>query len=142
MHSAFFRSTILRLFNLLQIEQGRSNFWGEPILQNGWIFWFHVLSFKFKSLYNLNSSSFITFQCIYMNQEYFSQRFQISKNWRGGDLSSWGKEFCRTVELFGHSFCISILKTLKTVIICHSSDFNAFCMIQEKLSQTFEKSPD
>ena len=43
-------------------------------------------------------------------------------------------------ELFGPSFCISILKVLKTKILGHSLDFAAFCMIQEYFSQTFQMS--
>ena len=41
-------------------------------------------------------------------------------------------------ELFGPSLCILILKVLKTEILGHSLDFTAFCMIQEYFSQTFQ----
>ena len=65
-----------------------------------------------------------------MIQGYCTQIFKISTNLPGGDLISWGNQFCRTAELFGPPFCISILKVLRSQIFCHSLGFNAFCMIQ------------
>ena len=37
MYSIWFRSTFFRVFKFLQIKEGGSNFWGEPIFQNVWI---------------------------------------------------------------------------------------------------------
>ena len=44
----------------------------------------------------------------------------------------------KTAELFGPSFCISVLKVSRTQILCHSLDFNAFCMIEEYFYETFK----
>ena len=41
-------------------------------------------------------------------------------------------------ELFGHLFCISILKVFSTQIHSHSLDFNAFCINQKYFSQSLE----
>ena len=50
----------------------------------------------------------------------------------------WGHEFCRVTELFGSSFCISIIKISVTQILCHSSYFDVFCMIQQSFSIFFK----
>ena len=55
-----------------------------------------------------------------------------------GDLISWGNQFCRTAELFGPLFCISILKIWEIQIIRHPVDFNAFYMIKQYFSQFFQ----
>ena len=41
-------------------------------------------------------------------------------------------------ELFGHPFCISILKVSSTEFLLHSLDFNAYYMIQEYFSKSLE----
>ena len=71
MHSAWFRSTFLRVLKFLQIKEGGPNFCGEPILQKLWIIWSPLLYFNFKSFRDPNSSSFIRFQCILHDSEGF-----------------------------------------------------------------------
>ena len=140
MRCSWFKSTFLRVFKFLQIKEGGSNFWGEPILQNIWIICSPLLYFDFKSFLDPNSSSFIRFQCILHDSGVlFSESWNFYKLKRG-DLISGGNQFCRMSELFGRPFCISILKVLWTQILCHSLDFNAFCMIQEYFSQSLEMS--
>ena len=64
----------------------------------------------------------------------------------GGPLRQTGEIFGptpppqwrKTAELFGPSFCISVLKVSRTQILCHSLDFNAFCMIEEYFYETFK----
>ena len=58
----------------------------------------------------------------------------------GGGGGGGGGQFCGMAELFDPPFCIWILKVSRTQILCHSLDFNTFCMIQEYLSQNFEVS--
>ena len=138
MHSAWFRSTFLRVSKFLQIKEEGHNFWGEPLLQNVWIIWSPLLYFNFKSLKYRISSSFIIFQCILHDSGViFSESWNFCKL-KSGDLISGGSQFCRKSELFGPRFCISILKTFWTQILCHSLDFNAFYMIQEYFSQSLE----
>ena len=136
MHSTWFRSAFLRALEFLQIKEGRPNFWGEPILQKTWIILSPLLYFNFQSFMGPNSSSFIRFQCILHD---WGVRFSESWNFyklKKVDLISGGKQFCRKSELFGPPFCISILKVLCTQILRHWLDFNAFCMIQERFSQS------
>ena len=136
MHSAWFRSTFFRVLKFLQIKEGGPNFWGEPILQKVWIIWSPLLYFNFKNLMAIISSSFIRFQCILHDSGLlFSESWNFFKLKRG-DLVSGGNQFCRKSELFGPLFCISILKVLRTQILCHWLDFNAFSMIQECFSQS------
>ena len=138
MHSAWFRSTFLRVLKFLQIKEGGPNFWGEPILQKVWIIWSPLLYFNFRSFKYRISSSFIRFQCILHDSGVlFSEPWNFYKLKRG-DLISGGNQFCRMSELFGPPFCISILKVLWTQILCHSLDFSPFCMNQEDFSQSPE----
>ena len=96
------------------------------------------LQFNFKSFINLNSSSFIRFQCILHDSGVlFLEPWNLYKLKRG-DLISWGNQFCRKSQLFGPPFCISILKVLRAQIVRHSLDFNAFYMSEECISQSLE----
>ena len=98
-----------------------------------------LLYFNFKSFNHPNSASFIRFQSIRHDSGLFFPGFSNFHQMKRGDLISWaGNQFSRTAELIGPLFCISILKVLKTQILRHSLGFNAFCMIQEYLSHTFE----
>ena len=134
MHSSWFRSTFLRVLKFLQIKEGGPNFWVEPILQNVWIIWSPLLYFNFKSFLDPNSSSFIRFQSILHEWgRLFSESWNFYKLKRG-DLISGRNQFCRKSELFDPPFCISILKVLRTQILRHSLDMNAFWMIQEYFS--------
>ena len=138
MHSAWFRSTFLRVLKFLQIKEWGPNFWWEPILRKVWIIWSLLLYFNFKSFLEPNPSSLIRFQCIPDNSRvFFSESWNFSKLKRGDLISGWNQSFRKT-ELFGPTFCISISKALRTQIHCHSLDFNAFCMLQEYLYQSLE----
>ena len=138
MHSAWFRTTFLRLLKFPKINEWGPNFWGEPILQKVWIIGSPLLYFNFKSFMDENSSSFIRFQCILHNSgALLSESSNFYKLKRGDIISGWN-QFCREHELFGSTFCISILKVLWTQFLRHSSDFNAFCMIQEYFFQSFQ----
>ena len=142
MHSAWFRSTFLRVLKFLQIKEGGPNFWGEPILQNVWIIWSPLLYFNLKSFRNPNSSSFIRFQCtLHDSLVFFKECWNFYKLRMGDPICGWN-QFCRKshrmTQLFGPPFCSSILIVLLTHILRHSLDFNAFCMIQEYLYQSLE----
>ena len=138
MHSAWFRSTFLRVLKYLKVKEGGLNFWVEPILQKVWIIRSPLLYFKLKSLMDANSSSFIRSQCIlHDGGVLFSLSWNFCK-WKMGELISWGNQFCRKCELFGRPFCISILKVLATQILRHSLNFNAFCKIKESFSQSLD----
>ena len=138
MHSAWFRSTFLRVLKFLQIKEGGPNFWGEPILQNVWIIWSPLLYLNFKSFLDPNSSSFIRFQCILHDSGVPLSESRNFYKLKKGDLIFGGNQFCRKSELFGPSFCTWILKVFQTQIHLHSLDFNAFCIIQEYFCQSPE----
>ena len=97
-----------------------------------------LLYFNFKSFLDPNSLSFIRFQCILHDSGVlFSESWNFYKLKKGDLISGWN-QFCRTSELFGSPFCLSILKVLSTKFLRHSLDFNPFYMIQEYFSQGFE----
>ena len=76
------------------------------------------------------------FNAFCLIQQYFFRSFGVFR--KRGDLISAGKQIYRKSELFGPPFYFLILKVLWTQILHHSLDFNAFCMIQRKFSQSFE----
>ena len=137
MHSAWFRSTFLRVLNFLQIIERGHNFGGEPILQKVWIIWWPLLYFNFQGFMDPNWSSFIRFQCILEFKSTFLRVLKFLEI-KEKDLISEGNQFCRKSELFGPLFCISILKVLWTQIDHLLLDFNALCMIQEYFYQSLE----
>ena len=93
MYSAWFRSTFLRVLKFSQIKEGGPSFWGEPILQNFWIFWSRFLYFNFISFLDGNSSSFIRFQSIlHESRRLFSESWNSYKL-RMRDLISGGTNF-------------------------------------------------
>ena len=69
-----------------------------------------------------------------MHSTWFSSTFvsflKFSQINEGGP-NFLGNQFCRTAELFGPPFCISIWEIWGTQILRHSVDFNAFYMIQQ-----------
>ena len=80
-----------------------------------------------------NFASFIRFQGVLHDSGVLFSEFWNFYKLKNGDLISGGNQFCRKSELFGPAFCISVLKVLRTQILRHSLDFNAFCLIQEWL---------
>ena len=138
MHSAWFRSTFLRVLKFLQIKEGGPNFWVEPILQKVWIIWSPLLYFNFKSFVDPNSLSFIRFQCILYDSGVLLSGFSNFYKLKRGNLISGGNQFCRKSQLFGSPYSISIFKILLPPIYSHSLDFSAFCMIHEYFSQSVE----
>ena len=97
MHSAWFRSTFLRVLKFLQIKEGRLNFWEEPNLQKVGIIRSPLLCFNFKSFTDPNSSSFIRFQCILHNSRAsFSESWNICNLKRGGP-NFWGEPILQKV---------------------------------------------
>ena len=98
-------------------------------MQKVWIIWFPLFCFKFKSFMDLEFLSFIRFQDIlYDSGVLFSKSSNFYKLKRG-DLISRGNQFWRKSEWFGTPFLISILKVLRTKILCQSLHFNAFCPV-------------
>ena len=119
MHSAWFRSTFLRVLKFPQIKEGGPNFWGEPILQKVRIIWSPLLYFNFKIFLDPNSSLFIRFQCILHGSGVpFSGYWKFYKLKRG-DRISGENQFCRKSELLGPPFSISILNAVWTQILHH-----------------------
>ena len=122
----------------LQIKETGSNFWGEPIRRKVWIICSLLLYLNFKTFKDPNSSSFIRLQCVLLEWVITFSNFWNFCQLKKGDLIYWGNQFYRKCELFGPPFCVSILKVLKSRILRHSIDFNAFCMIQEFVSHTLK----
>ena len=138
MHFSWSRGTFLRVLKFLQIKEGGPNFFREPIFQKVRNLWSPILYLSFKSFVDPSSLSFITFQCILHDSKVLfseSLNFQRLKRW---ELISGGNKFSTKSELFRLPFCIWILKVLRTQILRHSIDFNAFCVIQEYFSQSLK----
>ena len=131
MHSAWFRSTFLRVLKCLQIKEGGPNFWGNQFCRKSELFGPPFRIFILKVLWTENHRHSLDFNLI------FAESWNFYKLKRG-DLISWGNQFWRKCELFGSPFCISTLKVLWTQIHRHSLHFNAFCNIQEYFSQSLE----
>ena len=92
MHSAWMRSTFLRLLKFRKIiDEGPNFLGGERILQKSWVFWSPLLYFKFKSFKDPNSSSFIRFHCILHDSGELFSHFQNFCKLKGRELTSWGE---------------------------------------------------
>ena len=125
-------------WNFLQLKRWDQNSCGEPILQNGSIIWSPLLYLNFRTFKDPNSLSFIRFQSVLHDSGVFFSGFRNFPKLKNGDLLSWGNQFCRTAELFGRPFCVSILEVWTTQILRHSLDFNVFYIIQQYFSQVFD----
>ena len=74
--------------NFLKLKRGDLIYWGEPILQNGWIIWSPIqfcisilkiwANFLDPNLFGLHHP--VDFNAFYTIQQYFSQFSQISSN--------------------------------------------------------------
>ena len=138
MHSTRFRSTILSFFRFPQIKERGPNFFGGTNSAEQLNYLAPpLLYFNFKNLRNPNSSSSSRFQCFLHNSAVLFSVFSNFLKLKRGDVISWGNQFCRTAELFGAPFCISIFKILGIQILRHPVDSNAFYMIQQYFSQFF-----
>ena len=138
MHSAWFRSTFLRVLKFLQIKEGGPNFWVEPILQKVWIIWSPILYFNFKSFMEPNSLSFIRFQCIlHGSRVLFLECWDFYKlKWGGPNF--WGEAILQKVWIIWSPLLYFNFKSFLDPNCCHSLDFNAFCMIQQYFLQSLE----
>ena len=101
MHSAWFRSTFLRVLKFLQIKEGGPNFWVEPILQKVWIIWSPLLYFNFKNFLDPNSVSFIRFQCILHDSGVLFSEFWNFYKLKRGNLIYRENQLCRKSKLLG-----------------------------------------
>ena len=97
MHSAWFRKTFLRVVKFLQIKEGGSNFWGQPILQKAWIIWSPIVYFNFKSFMDPNVLVFIRFQCILHDSGVLFSEFWNFYKLKRGDLISGGEPILQNV---------------------------------------------
>ena len=138
MHSALFRSISLRRLKFLHIKEGDLISGENQFCSKSELFDlpFCISILKFSRTRILRHS--LDFSAFCIIQEYFSETFKISINWRGRTKFLGGNQFCRTAELFGSRLCISISKVLWTNVFRHSLDLYAFCMIQEYFSQSLK----
>ena len=113
-------------WNFVKLRKGDLISWGEPILQNGWIIWSHLLYFNIRNFRDPNCSSFIRFQCILHNSAVIFSLFWNFLKLKKGDVISWGEPILQSGWIIVPSFCISILEIWRTRILRQSLDFNAF----------------
>ena len=137
MHSVWFRSTFPRVLKFPQLKQGggEPNFWGEPILKNGWI----ICSLLCISILKVSKTEVLR-QSLDFNafcrfsRSTFLRLLKFPQIKEGG-ANYCENQFCRTDELFTHPFYLSILKVPRNQFLLHSLDFNGFCMIQKYFFQ-------
>ena len=138
MHSAWFRSTFLRILKFLQIKEGGPNFCREPILLKVWTFWSPLLYFNFKTFMDPHSLSFIRFQCILDESAVLFWESSKFLEIKEGGPNLWWEPILQTVSFFWSPLlCFNFISFMGN-IFRHSFDFNAFCMIREYFSQSLE----
>ena len=121
------------------LKRGDLIYYGNQFYRkNGWIIWSPLLYFNFKNFNDPNFSSFFRFQSILYDSGALLFEFWNFYKLKRVDLIYEGNQFCRTAELFGSSFYISILKMSRTQFLRDSLDFNGFCMTEEYFPQTFK----
>ena len=135
MHSVWFRSTFLGVSKFSKIKEGVSNFWGEPILQNGWIIWSPLLYFNLKVSRTQILRHSLNFNAFCMIQEYFSPSFEICTKLKRGS-HTYNKSYCcirddlfRTQVL--HNSLDNIFYMIKSSYLLFSS-FLKLLQIQER----------
>ena len=92
--------------NFIKLKKGLISRDDEENLQTNSLHCFvhPLVYFNFNKFKYANSMSFIShFNAFCIIQKYFCHFLK-----EGRDLISWGNQFCRTAELFGPPFCISI----------------------------------
>ena len=138
MHSAWLRSNFLRLLKILQIKEGGPYFWGEPSLHEAWIICSPHLYFNLKSFIDQTSLQFIRFQCILPDSGVLLSEFRNFYKLKRRGPNFWGESILQKVWITWSHLLYFNFKSFKYSISCHSLDFNAFCLIQEYFSQSFE----
>ena len=89
MHSAWLRSSFVRVLKFLQVKEWWPKFWGEPILEKVWIIWSPLLYFNFKSFLDPNSWPFISFQCILYDSGVLFSGFSNLYKLKRGRFNFW-----------------------------------------------------
>ena len=137
MQFVWFRSTSLRVFKFLQINEGGFNFWGEPIFQNAWIIWSPLLYFNFQSFFDPNCSPLIIFQCIFLWFRSTSHRvFKILQIKEGG-FNFWGEPIFQNLWIIWSPL---LYLSLKSPMDQNSSSFIRFQFILHESGRLFSDS--
>ena len=124
--------------NFLKLKMRELISWGEPILQNRWIIWSHLVDFNFKNLSHSNSLSSSRFQCALHDSAVLFSVFSNFLKLKMGEIISWGKPILQNGWIISSPFCISILKIWGIQILRHPVDFNAFYTIQKYFPHFFQ----
>ena len=129
MHSAWLRSTFLRVLKFLQIKEGGPNFWGEAILQKVWIIWSPLLYFNFKSFMDPNFLSVIRFQCILHDSGVLLSEFLNLRKLKRGGSDFWGEPILQNVWIIWSSL---LYFNFKSFLDPNSSSFIRFqCILHD-----------
>ena len=129
MYPPWSRGTFFRLFKFLQVKEGwpKAELFGPP-------FRISILKVLRTQIirHSLGFNSF--FRITFLRFLKFPQFKEAVPNFLAGTNSA------ERLNFFVPPFCISILKVLRTQILRHWLDFNAFCMVQEHFSRYFQVS--
>ena len=112
MHSTWFSSSFLRVLKFLQIKEGGSNFWREPILQNVWITCSRLLYFDLKNFLDPNSSSIIKFQCILHDWRALFSEFWNSYKLKRGGRNFWEESILQKVWIISSPLLYFNIKSI------------------------------
>ena len=85
------QNNFFRVLKFLQIKEGGPNFWGKPILQDGWIICSLLLYFNVKSFNDPNSASFIRLKNIPHDAGVRFWNYSNFHKFKRRDLISWGE---------------------------------------------------
>ena len=117
-------AVLLSVFwNFLKLKMGDLLFWGEPILQSGWVICSFLLYFNYKNLKDLNCASFIRFQCILHYSAVLLSVFWIFLKLKSVDQISWEETILQNGWIIWSCFLYFSFKYLKDP---HSFSFIRF----------------
>ena len=84
MSSSWFTSTFLNFLRFLKLKRGDLCSCWEPILENGWIIWSYLL-ISIPEIWGTQIPRYLLhFNGLQSINQYFSQFFEISSNFKGG----------------------------------------------------------
>ena len=121
----------------LQIKEGGSNIWDEPILQSVWIIWSPLLYFNLKSFSDPSSRSFNRFQSILYDSGVPFSGFSNFYKLKRGDLISVGEPIFQNLWIIWSPF---LYLNLKSPMKPNSSSFIRYQSILKESGRLFWES--
>ena len=131
MHSAWFKSSFLRVLKFLQIKEEDPISEGNQFCRKSELFGPLFCISILKVLWTQIDHLLLDFNALCMIQEYFYQSLEICTNQRGGGPNFWGERILQKVWIIWSPILYFNFKSFMTQFLRHLIDTNSFCMIQE-----------